>query len=407
MRIQAAIAVVLAGYAGAAAAADWRVEPRVDLTYTADDNNRMTSVAANEISVSGAELDALLSIIALTPQSTFRMVPRIRTTYYPDEPDDEVTDGFLRMNWDYRGERSRSNVDVNYAHRTVLGRFFPDGATPDDGGLGEPDPGSGSGRTADPTDQDDLQIRPRFIFEMTERTALVARLLYQDVQFDEQELDDRVDFTNSRGELGLRYQTSPTATLTFMGGASLYEPETGLDSDGQYATLEWANDVSDTSRIFFRGGANRVKTDGAADPDWQTGFNGGAGIQWQFEVTELFLEYNHYMDPSTSGQMINRDQFRGQVVHQLSEKSYLNFAGRAVRDQDPGSNGSFVDREFLSASIGYEWRFARQFSAVAGYEVNWQSYEDEPRNAVSNRFYLGASWQPRRRDTRLPEIKAP
>jgi hypothetical protein len=396
MRIQLGVALVLAGFAGGAHAADWLIEPRVDLNYESNDNNRMSAVPGDEISVSGAELDARLTMTARMPRSSFRVVPRIRATKYPDEPDDETTNGYLQMRWDYGGIKSLTRVKLDYAHRTVLGRYFPEGAS-DDGGLGNPDPGTGTGDTTFPTDQDDFKFRPEFSIDLTERTAFIARLGYQNVDFEEQELNDRVSFTDTGGALGLQFRTSPTARLSVTAGASLYEPDTDFDTDAQTVNVTWANQISEVSKYYVSGGASRVKTDNALNSDWQSGFNGGAGVQWQFEVTELFLEFNHYVDPSSSGRMINRDQLRFEWNRKFSDRTGLEIAARAVRDGDVGDLDILVTKEYFAGSVAYEWRFLQSTSMQVGYEYSWRKYEDDPNDAASNRVFLGVSYQPRRK----------
>ena len=298
------------------------------------------------------------------------------------------------MEWEYRGEKSLAEFDVDYAHRTVLGRSIPDS---DDGGLGEPDPGTGTGRTEDPTDQDDLLIRPRFRMDLTERTALLLDFRYQDVQFDDQVANDRENFTDLDGALGVQFRTSPTARLTVRGGVSRYEPDDDLVTDAQFVNVEWFNDVSETSRVYVRGGARRAKNEGALDPDWKNGFSGGAGVQWSFEVTELFLELNHYLDPSSSGELVNRDQLRFRWVRQFSEKTSLRLGARAVLDEDIADDDTFETRKYLAGSIEYEWRFTRQFSMVVGYDYTWRDYENDPTSAESNRVFAGVAYEPNRR----------
>jgi hypothetical protein len=41
---------------------------------------------------------------------------------------------------------------------------------------------------------------------------------------------------------------------------------------------------------------------------WDTGFTGGAGVRWTFEVSEIFLDLNHGLDPSSAGEYVTSDQ---------------------------------------------------------------------------------------------------
>ncbi len=395
MHARVAVALLLAGCAGNAGAADWSVDPRISLLGETDDNHRLDTIPDEEISVTGFEVDARLSMSARTPRSDFQLTPRVRVAVYPDEEDDDTEDGFLLMHGEYRGQKSVASLDLDYAHRTVLGRFVPD--SDDDGGLGEPGQGSGSGRTTDPTDQDDLQIRPEIKFDLTERTAMFLAAGYQDVQFDEPVENDREDFTDLDGILGMQFRTSPTGLVKVRGKVSRYEPETDLVTDSQGLDVEWTNDYSEVSRVYVRGGARRSKTEDAVDSDWKNGFSGGAGVQWSFEVTELFLELNHYLDPSSSGQLVNRDQLRFRWMRRFSERTNLRLTARVIRDEDVAEDDTFETREYLAGSIEYEWRFTRQFSLLAGYNYTWREYENDPNSAESNRVFAGIVYEPNRR----------
>jgi hypothetical protein len=345
------------------------------------------------VSVQGAALDAAVDMRARTPRSDFRVTPRVKASFYPDDPDEERQMGAVTGLWSYRGERWNARVDGSFSVRTILGRLYPDDAG---GGLGEPDPGTGSGRTSDETEQYSTLLQPRFDFALTERTALLLQGRYNNVEFDDQVEDDRQNFENTGVAAGLSFRTSPTARISVLGGVSNYKPEDGFDSDSQFLTAEWSNVLSETSRYYFRGGANRVKVD-EAGADWETGFSGGAGIAWQFEVTELFLDYNHYLDPSASGRMVNRDHLRFELLRQMSETSSLRFSARAIIDEKAVTEDDLENREFLTGAVQYEWRFKRQFSLFGGYEYTWREYEDDLTDATSNRFFLGVRYQPNRR----------
>jgi len=393
MRIRQCAAAFVACYAGIAGAdANWSFDPKVIAQFETDDNNRLTNVRGNEVSIQGITVNAQLAMRALTPRSDFTLTPRVLASFYPDDRDEERRMGGVLGNWQFKGEKWQSRVDGSFEVRTILGRFNPD----DDGGLGEPDPGTGSGRSEDETDQYSLLFRPRFDYSFTERTALLLQGRFKQVEFDDQVENDRQNFEDIELATGISFQTSPTAELSVLVGASQFEPEDGFDSESQFLIAEWNKTLSETSRYYFRGGANRVKVDDI-DADWETGFSGGAGIQWTFEVTELLLDYNHYLDPSASGRLVNRDQLRFELARQLSERSSLILNARAIVDEKAVDVDGLEKREFFTGSIQYEWRFRQQISLLGGYEYSWREYEDDETDATSNRFFLGVRYQPNRR----------
>lgn len=392
-----ALAVSLACGAGSAVAADWSFDPRITLNAESDDNNRLTSTPGQEIEVAGAELDAQVTLRAETPRSAFRMVPRIRGTFYPNDEDEETDSQFLLMAYEFRGERSEAVLDAAYSRRETLGRYLPD-LVDDDGGLGEPGEGDDLGNSSDLNRQERLAFTPDVTFDLTERVGLELGVGYLDVTFDEQVADDREDYNNMSADAGLRFRLSPTKSLTVRGRVSQYDPEDDVSTDAQSLVLEWANRVSETSQVFVRGGSNRVEEiDDLGNSEWNTGFTGGAGVRWSFEVTQVFFDAVRELDPNASGRLVERDQLRFRLQRRLGPMTTLLLAARGVRDGRTNNQDIFQKREYAAASAGFEWRMTRQFALGGGYEYVWRQIEGDPNDAVSNRLFLGVTWEPHRR----------
>jgi opacity protein-like surface antigen len=397
-QVSFAVAILLAGTTGAAGAADWHVDPKITLNARSDDNHRLTDVPGAEVDVFGAELDAQLTLRAEAPRGYFRLIPRVRATFFPDDEDEETDNQFLRMDMERRGERSRAGFEANYARLETLGRYFPGAGIDDDDDLGEPDPGDDISRQTDVNRREQLDFGPRVAFDLTERVALELDAGYQDVSYDEQVADEREDYSNVGGSVGLRFRTSPTRSIAIRAGAFSYEPEDGSSTDAQSLNVEWSNQVSETSQVFVRGGASRVESvDALGDSDWNNGFTGGAGVRWSFEVTQIFLDANRYMDPNASGRIVERDQVRFELRRQLSPYTTLKFNARGIRDGKTDSNDVFQDREYATAGVGFEWRMTQKFTLGGGYQYRWREYDGDPNDATSNEFFLGVTYEPNRR----------
>jgi hypothetical protein len=389
-----AVATALSAVAGVAGAADWSVDPLVTLNADYDDNNRLTSVPQQEVEVFGALLDAEVTFSAATPRTNFRLVPRVRATFYPDESDEQTDSEFLFADYQFRGERYDGEFDVQLSRRETLGRYLPDDFD-DDGGI--PGDGDDLGNTPEPNVQDRIAVTPGINFELTERTRLELGAGYLDVAFDEQVENDREDYNSVSGDVGLRYLLSTTKSIALRALARQYEPDDGAATDSQALELEWVNRVSETSRAYVRAGSNRVEEiDEFGESDWNTGFTGGAGVSWAFEVTDLFLDFERGLDPNSSGRLVERDEARFRLNRRLSPVTTLLLAARAVRDGKTNAQDVFQEREYLAASVGFEWRMTRKFTLGGGYEYVWRSIEDQPEDAQSNRLYFGVTWEPNR-----------
>jgi hypothetical protein len=390
-----AAAVSLGSMTGLASAADWSVDPRITLNADFDDNNRLTHTPGEEIEVIGAEVDAQVTFGARTPRTNFELIPRVRATYYPDEPDEQTDSEFLTLNYGFTGQRYEGAFDSQYSRRETLGRYLPDDFDDDIGG----DPGGGDdlGNSPDANVQNRLSVTPDISFEMTERSRLELGVGYLDVSFDEQVQDDRVDFTSASAEVAYRHLLSPTKSVALRLRGRQYDPSDGVATESQAVELEWANRISETSRVYVRGGSSRDEViDDFGESDWNTGFTGGVGVRWAFEVSEVLFEATRGLDPNSSGRLVTRDELRLRFTHSLSPLTRLLLGVRGVRDASTNSQDTLQEREYLATSVGFDWRMSRQFTLGGGYEFVWRSLENEPEDATSNRLFFGVTWEPNR-----------
>jgi opacity protein-like surface antigen len=388
-------AACLAGFVGVADAADWSVDPRITLNADYNDNNRLTSVPGEEIEVMGAEINAQVAFGAATPRTRFRLIPRVRANYYPDDSDEQTDSEYLIADWEFTGQRYEGAINAQLSRRETLGSFLPDDFDDDIGG----DPGDGDdlGTTPDRNVQDRIEFTPDVSFELTERSRLELGVGYIDVSFEEQVQDDREDYASASADVGYRFLLSPTKSVAVRVRGRQYDPSDDVSTDSQALELEWSNNLSDTSRLYFRGGGSRVEEiDELGDSEWNTGFTGGAGVQRTFEVTDLLFEVSRGLDPNSSGRLVARDELRFRFTRRLSEVTRLLIGARGVRDEKSTDQDVFQERRYLSASVGFDWRMTRQFTLGGGYEYVWRDVEDQAEDAQSNRLFLGVTWEPHR-----------
>jgi len=220
---------------------------------------------------------------------------------------------------------------------------------------------------------------------------------YLDVTFDEQVEGDREDYTSVSADAAYRYLLSETKSVALRVRGRQYDPADDDATDSQAVEVEWANRLSETSQVYVRGGSNRVEEiDDFGKSDWNTGFTGGAGARWEFEVSELLFEVTRGLDPNSSGRLVARDELRLRYAHSVSPLTRLLVSVRGVKDGSTNSQDEFQERRFVTASLGFDWRMTRQFTLGGAYQYVWRSIEDEPEDAQSNRLFLGVTWEPHR-----------
>ena len=382
----------------AAAAADWSYEPRVALSAEYDDNNRMTTVPGQEVEVYGPKLDARLVMRGSTPRTTFTLTPQVVFTQYFEGEEDDLENYYLRMGLNHKAERMNAFLDARYTSVVTLGRFFPVGAG-EDPVLGQPDPGENVPRIATANREDRFGISPGISFDLTQRQVIELGAEYLDVSFDEQ-LPGDIDHENTSLYANYRFRTSEMSTLGLLTTFEKYDPANDDSTDYYSLSGEWTRDWSETTKAYVRAGASFVdsnSTVGGGNSSTSSGFSGGVGAEWSYQVTRLFADLNQYLDPNSDGQLVNRTQLRMGVARDLSQKTVLTFGLRGINDDAPPGDNTFKSQKYVAADVGFRWRMERQWTLFGGYTYRWKDREDAADTATANALNLGVAWQPDRR----------
>jgi hypothetical protein len=131
--------------------------------------------------------------------------------------------------------------------------------------------------------------------------------------------------------------------------------------------------------------------------DSKTGFEGGIGANWTYEVTRLFVDATASVEPNASGRVIQRNQLRLNVQRDFGPRT-TGWVGFRYQTDDAISEdaASFRGRDYAIGTLGVEWRFTRDFSLVGQYDARWQEFEDDPSDSTGNAFQLSVVYQWRR-----------
>jgi hypothetical protein len=399
-RLAAGLGAVLALHVGQGRAADWEIDPKIAVAAVYDDNIRLTEIPGAEVEVAGARVDALATVRAATQVWSFELTPRLRSTFYPDDPEQEADDQFVRLSLERQTQRTTASVNADYSKVTTLGSYFPRADVDDDDSLGDPDPGTGVGRLSVRNREERVRVTPKFGFDLSERSSLEFGARYLDVAYDRTIPGDRQDYTDTSGTVAYSFRTSGTSNLSLSAVYSQYEPDNDDATDAYGADLQWTNDQSETSQIYVRAGLDRAQVDSSTGSgnNWEDGFSGGAGVKWKFEVTSIFVDASRYLDPNSSGQLVTRDQLRAEWSRRLSPMTTLVVGARIVNDSGVGDDDTFTDRQYAAGSVGFEWRITRQWALIGVYDYAWREYDDAPTDAESNALSLGIQYEPNRKE---------
>lgn len=394
-------ALALAWGAASAQAGDWEMNPKLELGYLYDSNYRLTP-PDTETEVSGGVLDAQVDLRMTNPLTQFSLVPRIRSTYFPDDPEEESDDYFANLDWQHRTELLRAGVRAEYSEETIQSSEQP---TADiDSGLGETG-GADAGIIAGIRNRRDLvRLRPSMTYELSQRGQLALSAHALDVDFERIVPGAQTPYRQLDLYAGYGFKSSPRSVVTVSALASRYDLEIEANSADAYGLqVDWTTSATETMRTFLRAGAQLTTfkdnpVTGAAGEEITT-WLAGAGLTRTVRLTELFLDATHSVGPNSSGFVIQRDQLRFRTTHLFTPRFSLFGGVRGTRDDSLGNETRFRTRIYATADVGVEWRVWQQLSLVLSVDYTWQDFEDDPLSAsTSGGGTLRFVYEPRRRD---------
>jgi hypothetical protein len=382
-----AITVFAAAASTSASAANWEVAPRVEGGYRYSDNYRLDLPGA-EIDVSGLEADAQVDFRTVDPRTNFSVTPRIRSTYFPDESDEDSTDYFLGGEFSDVTPRSRLRVAADWSEEDVVRSELETADVTSD--LGEPD-AVGAGRIIERNRRDLYRLLPSYAYDFTQRYRMELDANYTEADYEQVSVGGQQDFRQYGASGGFGILTSQRSSLMFRLTASHYD--TAVDADAVGGEVEWGRDFTENSRMYVRLGAQQTEPE---DGDASTDFVGGVGGQWTSPRNQLFLDLTRSINASSAGTVVERHQLRLRLEHDVSPTVAVLLGVRAVRDAAVEEVSSYPTRQYATAQTGIEWRWNRALALRATYDYKWQEYDDEPSDASSNAFLISVVYEPKR-----------
>jgi hypothetical protein len=395
--VGATVLALLLG-AQAASAQAWIFDPRVEVEAIYNDNNRLTDQPGEEIEVTGGGLDAQVTARKQGAASLFELTPRVHSTFFPSESDEESTDYYADLKTEKRTQRTRTGVGARFADESVVTSELLEADFP---GVGLGDPVSGdAGRVSVRNRRRLAGVTPTFDFDWTERRHLALQAHYVDVTYQNDTLFEQVGYTDIGGAAGMGFDLTQRSTLSVDLVGSRYSPDNDTeDTTSTGVVAEWRMSPSQVTNFYFRLGSNRSKRDahGTTPSSSTSSFNGGVGVAWNFQVTNVVIDALRTTVPSSQGEVVDRDELRFRLTRSFSPRVAGFVALRGIKTNGVDDTTTGVQgRKYYTGRTGFEWRTTRAFSLEGAYEYKWQEYESEPNKAKSNGITLSVVYEPHR-----------
>lgn len=390
-------------HAASALATDYEINPRLEVAGGYNDNVTLAS-GANEISAADAFADARLELAARAPNWHWLATPEVTGNWYSGHSDLNSNGEFLYLDGQRSGARYSLDLYAYGASQSLITNYLPTANI--QSGLGTSQPGT---TLALPSNvRENLgYLRPSYTFDMTPRSSLELKLEYTDASYSQQVQGSYTNYRDAAGAVGFVLKATPTGSLTVRATGSGFDPEVGRTADTYGGEIQWDGKFSATKQYYLRVGGARTDLSGSisgqpAASSSTASVTGGAGAQWTYTLTEIFVDLTRDVEPTGLGYAVDRDQLRLRVARRFTPR-FAGFLGaRAIHDDPlPGSVPSTVQSQrYYYGTVGFEWRVVREFSVIGAY--NFTDYHYSGSSAQANAARLSLVYEPHRPENGPP-----
>jgi hypothetical protein len=384
--------------ASTASAQAWIFDPRIEVQGIYNDNNRLTPDKAQEIEVKGAAIDALAAFRKESQTNLFEATPHIRSSWFPDASSEESTDYYFDLKGSHKTQRTVSTLYAGFADESVV---TSDLLVADFPGVNLGQTVSGdSGRVSVRNRRRQYSLLPQFEFDWTERRHLTFEAHYVDTSYDNT-LFEQIGYKDYGATAGIKWNTSQRSTFAVDVVGSQFKPDDNspeTTSTGLFA--EWRTAPTAITSYYFRVGGNHAEHDvtGTSSSQSSSSFNGGAGVAWNFQTTQVMFDALRSTSPSSQGAIVNRDELRFSLNHDFSPRvsGFVGLRGIRTKGLENAGGTDVAERKYYTGRTGFEWHMTRAYSLEGAYEYRWQKYQGDLTSASSNGVTLSVVYQPRR-----------
>jgi hypothetical protein len=380
-------------------ATDYEFNPRMELGGGYDDNANLAVAGGNKIGSADGLADARVDLVARELNWQWRLTPEARGTWYPSHSDLNSNQEFLYLNGARNGARYTLGLDAYGSSQSLLPSYLP---TANLGtGLGTPEPGTTLVTPA--SNRQNLgYVSPSYRFEITQRRSIQLNATYTDTTYTHELPGGSVNYQNLTGSAGLGLRATPTGSLTLRATAQDFTPHLNRNADTYGVEAEWDGKLSPIKQYYVRVGAGYTEFSGSSAPEARasgsTNWSGGAGTQWTYSVTEIFLDAVRNVAPTPQGYAVNQNQLRLRLARRLTPRLALFLGARTIYQEPlPDSIGPNVHSQLYNyATTGFEWRIERQLSLIGAYEFIDYRYSGTASSGRANAARVSIVYEPHR-----------
>ena len=375
-----------------ALAQDWRFEPVVRVGGEYDDNATLDIRTDTEVNLEGFLVDLRADVTYSSATTSFFFQPRALIRNYPDEPDFDSDDYFLRSRFSHEGQSStigfRASFDqqaVRTAERAIsdLDIDDPEEITDDD-----------SGRILLFGDRSKWRISPFWDYRLSNISTIGADIDYFDVRYEDVLAGILTDYTDARLNLNYRRTFSNVHTGLLTVSARRYDTVATLSDITGYGLMAgFERALSEKMSLTAMIGFEDTQQSGLAIDPEPVGY---INLVRNLQTIRMFAQYRRSVAASGAGRLSIRDSLNLNFRRRLNEKISAGLGVRAYQSRGVGGAVSIDNRDYVQLQSTFLWYLSTSFVIEASYR-----YTVSDRSAAigersnSNRINLWFTYQPR------------
>lgn len=348
---------------GAGSALDWSASSQVTTRTYAAQNRGLDADSKDMTYATG--LDTGLSVRGTGKRTSLSANLGINSEYFVGEDEDVAGTGridpSLGLSISHRGQGMQLSFDSSVRVTAQ-----------DDSQTDNADNTSGSPTRIDGNAQVSLQ---KTLSEINSAGFSVGTTI---VEFADAANSNVVPTRGFFGNVNWRHEVDALNTLSFSAGLRDFSADNTENTNSQTLDVTVALDHIQTDRHRFdlTLGSSAVRsTDDFSDgPDFNVGFNGGVGFNYNAKRTNAGLSLRQSVDPSSEGDLQSFTRLSGNIGYQLT--SDQSIAGSVTYIFRSSFDGDTEDSQAVTISPSYRHRIARATSVSLSYQYRLISDDD-------------------------------
>ena len=422
--IAAGAALTATLLANEAQASNWEFEPRIEVGGLYNDNYRLMETGQSKVPAYGMLADVATGFSLIDQRSELDIVPRVHASFFPDDHEDQSTDGYLNILGNYKFQRGTFGGMFNYANESVLSSELLQAAFP---GVNPGQvQGEATGRVTIHNRRQLEQVAPKMTYDFTPRWHLNLNGQFENASFtnnltgnpSNRQLAQYVQlgFKDAYLNAGVQYDFTQRQDLVFSLVGARFMPDKAnvagstqrtTDTDRYGVQGQWDAKPTNTIQTYVRVGVDQVHANTAvAGVINKTLVVGGAGVVWTYQISQYVVDVLRDLSPSAAGAVVEHDELRFRFLRALQPRLYAVLAARATRVR--GASTSIIavqSTDYAAGSATLMYQMTRSFRLATEYNLTWQHFQGEP-HAASNGISVSVIWEPESRYKPLPNYNA-